>query len=390
MYENTHTYRESLFQWIWEQVEFDCQNLKTTCGKIVNIVDPGVRNHGAGPDFLQAHLAIDGLTWHGSVEIHKTTSGWRAHHHDEDPNFNNVILHVVYADNSRKKILRNDGTEPLTLCLQPYLHKSLHQLLSVQNSYSLPCGNQIPFINQQAFQQQIDIAHKEYFDVKVNELLEGYNPHVPPSEAWEQTLITGLYSALGIPANRTQMKQLAQQLITTGTNASGLEIFLRQVKTAADLEKNSRFSWVQSGMRPASLPVKRIPQAAALHYEILRRPFKEFLHSGVPIWDELLSGIPRSLLAGATRLSILRNTVFLPAIFLLGDLFHNEKLKQHSYSSWESSPQPVPAEVQNPFRQAGFSVPAGAKKLGLAHQYKQYCLKHQCQRCKVFKNAIRS
>lgn len=390
MYENTGTYRETLFQWIWEQVEFDCQNLKTTCGKRVTIIEPGVRNHGAGPDFLQAHLVIDGLTWHGSVEIHKTTSGWNAHQHNEDENFNNVILHVVYIDKAQKKVLRKDGTEPPTLCLQPYLHKSLHQLLAVQNNQTLPCGRKIPFISQQAFRQQINIAHEEYFDVKVNELLTEYNPHIPPSEAWKHMLITGLYSALGIPANRTQMKQLAQYLIESDTETPDLEAFLQRVKTAADLETNIRFSWIQSGMRPASLPAKRIPQAAALHFMIHHQPFKNILHSGVSFWDELLSKIPRSLLAGTTRLSILRNTVFLPAVFLLGDLFHSEKLKQHAYSSWDSSPQPVPNEVQKPFREAGFSIPANVKKLGLAHQYKRYCIKHQCQGCKVFKNAIRS
>ncbi|MEX0648651.1 MAG: DUF2851 family protein [Balneolaceae bacterium] len=390
MPENIKTYRESLFQWIWEQFEFTCRGLKTTCGKSIEIIDPGVQNHGAGPDFLQAHLVIDGLTWHGSVEIHKTTSGWNAHHHEEDRNFNNVILHAVYEDNSRKAVLRKDGTAPFTLCLQPYIRKDLHQLLSVRNKSILPCGKQVPFINQKAFEKQVDIAHKEYFNFKVNELLNEYNSHAPPSEAWRQVLTVSLYDALGIPVNRNQMKELARRIIATPVKFSDFDDFLSGVKREAFSAPGTSIQWVENGMRPASMPVTRIPQAAAFHHAILHQPFRSFLHSGTGTWNDILSRIPQSLVPGSTRLSILRNTVFLPAIYLLGDLFQSKKLMQDAYSTWQKPPQQVPAEVQAPFQKAGFSIKSSARKLGLAHQYKRYCLTYQCQRCEVFKSAIRS
>lgn len=385
MAENPATYRESLFQWVWEQLEFDCRGLKTSCGKRIQIIDPGIPNHGAGPDFLKAHLIIDGLAWHGSVEIHKTTPEWNAHHHEKDRNFNNVILHVVYAETGRKKVLRSDGTEPFTLCLEPYINKHLYQLLSLQNRSVLPCGNKIPFINQKAFKRQVQTAHKEYFNVKVKAVLDHYDPQLPPSEAWKKALIIVLYEALGIPSNRDQMKELAGNLISSGTLPNNLSAFL----TLAE-QKSGTISWYESGMRPASRPAKRIPQAAALHLAVQQRPFRDFLHGGVEIWESILSKIPRPLLPGSTRSGILKHTVFLPAIYLLGDLFQSRPLIQTAYESWENPPQQVPGEVIAPFKRAGFSVTSSTKKFGLAYQYKHYCLKHQCQRCEVFKSAIRS
>src|SRR5205823_2013307 len=39
--------------------------------------------------------AIDGLAISGDVELHITSSGWQAHHHDGDGRYSNVVLHVV-------------------------------------------------------------------------------------------------------------------------------------------------------------------------------------------------------------------------------------------------------------------------------------------------------
>ena len=36
------------------------------------------------------------MHWFGSVEIHVKSSDWHKHKHSDDPNYENVILHVVY------------------------------------------------------------------------------------------------------------------------------------------------------------------------------------------------------------------------------------------------------------------------------------------------------
>jgi hypothetical protein len=58
----------------------------------------GQVNSGAGPDFFQAHIHIDNTLWVGNVEIHLRSSDWFAHKHEQDTNYDNVILHVVWED----------------------------------------------------------------------------------------------------------------------------------------------------------------------------------------------------------------------------------------------------------------------------------------------------
>ena len=393
MSDDVASYREDLFQWIWQHLQFNCQNLTTSCGKKLEIVDPGEINHAGGPDFLGAHLVADGMHWHGSVEIHKTSAEWDSHNHRENKRFDSVVLHVVFQDNSKKPAITADGSRPMVLVLKPYLHKSLHHLLSLQQSGELPCGGSVAFINQKAFEQQIEAAHREYFDYKVNELLQEFNPSVRVSKAWRDMLIIQMYKTLGIPANRRQMGVLAKKLIKDRLDVTPIERFVDLVMDAAFSGKNEAdevIRWVHTGMRPASRPRKRVEQAAVLHYVIENTDFSRFLNKPEQTWDFLLNEGPAGKLPGRSRLKIMYHTVYLPAVYLLADLLQSEKLKEWAYTCWQTGGQFVPEEVCRPFKKAGFSVNGRSKRLGLAHQYKRYCRQRNCHRCEVFKTSIGS
>ncbi|MDO6425158.1 DUF2851 family protein, partial [Saccharophagus degradans] len=47
-------------------------------------------------DFSNALIEINNQKWAGNIEIHVKSSDWYAHKHQEDKNYQNVILHVVY------------------------------------------------------------------------------------------------------------------------------------------------------------------------------------------------------------------------------------------------------------------------------------------------------
>ena len=64
-------------------------------GKSYEILFPGVRNQGAGPDFEGAVLRYDGRTIGGDVELHLDSGGWRAHGHHRDSRYRGVVLQVV-------------------------------------------------------------------------------------------------------------------------------------------------------------------------------------------------------------------------------------------------------------------------------------------------------
>lgn len=79
--------------------------LKTAEGQEIAVISPGIWNQNAGPDFLKAHLIIDGREVRGDIEIHLVSSDWYHHGHHADPRYNGVILHVViWASASGKGI----------------------------------------------------------------------------------------------------------------------------------------------------------------------------------------------------------------------------------------------------------------------------------------------
>lgn len=383
-------YREEHFQWIWQQVEFDCRNLRTECRKSLQIIDTGSLNRGAGPDFLGAHLRVDEKDWYGSVEIHKRAGDWVQHKHHRDSEFNSVVLHVVFEDNGSKRVQTKDGHQPFTFVLKPHLKEKVSRLLEVKQKQGISCSGNVSFINQHAFEKQIEKAQKEYLEYKIEELLEFYDPTLPLSEAWTKCLIIGMYRTLGIPSNKTQMADLAQTVFDECETNRDFPVFNDAIRELAFKSEN-KFYWKFNGMRPASRPEQRVNQAASLHYAILQISFENFFKNNLEVtWCQILQLVDPEDLPGQSRLSLVKQLVYLPGLYLLGDLLQSNTVKQSALKLWSSSGQHVPDEMKEPFRKAGFAINSSTKKIGLAHQYKRYCREKNCHQCEVFKKAIRS
>ena len=81
---------EGLLQYIWQHKLWLSEDMVTNDGRKVRVIDPGLLNTDAGPDFFNAKVEIDGHLWVGNVEIHVRASDWKRHHHDEDPAYDSV------------------------------------------------------------------------------------------------------------------------------------------------------------------------------------------------------------------------------------------------------------------------------------------------------------
>lgn len=99
---------ERLLQFIWQFGYFNKNELAATSGEAVQIISPGQYNTNQGPDFSDAKIKIGKTTWAGTVELHLKTSDWKKHNHQNDRNYNNVILHVVWENDG----IRNSGNRP--------------------------------------------------------------------------------------------------------------------------------------------------------------------------------------------------------------------------------------------------------------------------------------
>ena len=58
---------EQLIHYVWKHKLFPLTELKTTDGQEVEVIDSGLHNHNAGPDFVNAKVKIGGTLWVGNV-----------------------------------------------------------------------------------------------------------------------------------------------------------------------------------------------------------------------------------------------------------------------------------------------------------------------------------
>lgn len=72
---------------------------QTTDGRAVEIVQYGVWNRGAGPDFLDAAVSFDGgPPQRGAIELDLAAADWEHHGHGINPDFENVVLHLFATE----------------------------------------------------------------------------------------------------------------------------------------------------------------------------------------------------------------------------------------------------------------------------------------------------
>ena len=86
---------EKQLQYLWQHRLWKSSSMITTGGTPIEILDPGVPNHDAGPDFFNGKVRARGRTWAGNIEIHVRSSDWYRHGHQHDSSYDSVILHVV-------------------------------------------------------------------------------------------------------------------------------------------------------------------------------------------------------------------------------------------------------------------------------------------------------
>jgi len=389
------SYNETLLHWIWGNRHLANRRLETNKNKPVIIHHPGNLNATDGPDFINAEVSIGTLRFHGDVEIHWSAQDWFRHAHHTDKNYNRVILHVVFNDEVQSAATRPDQTAIPTLFMKPFLRKPLQIFFEqFQQPDELPCSGNLSFISSRAFEQQIAKAHKEYFEQKVNDLLQFYDPDLPLSEAWQKLLIIALFSGLGIMHNREPMQQLARQLlqkypaipsknelISTGLETAGIE----------PSNKQAPFCWKHKGSRPNNHPKVRIQQACELLWVVKNMPFTAWLRTGVHQSFEACSRQLQSQPGiGTARRGVLLGTVWIPTLYILGDLLKKQSLTSAAYDAWLHHRTTLPASVTGLFEKAGIPASAFRQKLGTVHQLRTYCRPHRCGQCKVFKELISS
>ena len=121
---------------------FPLKELETTDGKYVEVIDPGLHNHNAGPDFFNAKVKIGRTLWVGNVEIHDKSSDWYLHGHDKDSHYDNVVLHVATDIDTDVQNSQGEYLPQLQLDVPQHVREHYEELLAT-DSYP-PCYKVIP------------------------------------------------------------------------------------------------------------------------------------------------------------------------------------------------------------------------------------------------------
>ena len=176
-------------------------------GRGVRVLHPGFWNREAGPDFRGAMVQFDGEAPRtGDIEVDVCASGWHGHGHDTNPNFQHVILHVVWEKDAR--------SERPTLALKPLLDAPLAELndwLGREGAGAFPealagqCQAPLRALSPEALTELLRQAALIRLQGKAAQM------HARARDTgWEQALWEGLFRALGYKHNVWPMQRLAE------------------------------------------------------------------------------------------------------------------------------------------------------------------------------------
>lgn len=115
--------KEDFLHHVWQYKKFSLQGLESVQGEKIEILNAGQYLQQTGPDFFNAQIVIGDQKWAGNVEIHIKSSDWYLHSHENDPNYDNVVLHVVWDHDTQ--VMRKDNSEIPVLELRHYTDPKL-------------------------------------------------------------------------------------------------------------------------------------------------------------------------------------------------------------------------------------------------------------------------
>ncbi len=281
--------KEDLLSFIWQFRLFTTNQLHCSSGEPLVIIQPGLQNKNAGPDFFNAKLKIGSTSWVGNIEIHVKSSDWLLHGHSGNRTYDNVVLHVVYEQDT--SVYRADGTEIPTLVLKhissPLVFDRYHVLLSSKASF--PCENQIAAVEPMIIISSLSGVLVERFEQKYLDVLSILEQN---KGSWNATMYFLLARSFGFKVNSTPFEMLAnaldhQLLDRYKDNPLQLEALIfgqagfltgpfqdsypAQMKAEYEFLRK-KFSlhpidvsiWKFLRMRPASFPTLRLAQFAGL------------------------------------------------------------------------------------------------------------------------------
>lgn len=254
-------------QALWYDGRLRPECLRTVTGIPVRVIDPGVWNLEAGPDFRSAVVEVGRgcRRVRGDVEIHLRPGDWRRHGHSADPAYRNVVVHVTWYAGPV------DGELPegcLSVCLGDYLRTRLDFSPDEIDLAAYPYAR-LPRTArpcEAVFSRNPDLllallreAGRRRIEGKARRFKALFMRHGDRA----QTFYEEMMAAFGYKHNAVAFRTLAQRIPWRDlpSEPAAAETVLA---CAAQMDVSRRAPWRTANVRPANTPARRLAAAASL------------------------------------------------------------------------------------------------------------------------------
>ena len=416
---------ERLLQYIWQFQYYNPGDLITAEGESLQIIHPGTLNTNQGPDFTDAKVKIGTTIWAGSIELHINTSDWGNHKHSNDKNYKNVILHVVWKNDTNLMLPFS------TFVLEdkvPKLMLNRYDELMHSNSF-IACEKSIQQVNTLTWQNWKERMLVERLENKtkiVLDYLQKNNNH------WEETFWWLLAKNFGIKLNSIAFEKMAQSVSINilakhkgQIHQTEALLFGQAGLLDADfkddypkllqreyqfLKKKYNLQKVEGSviflrMRPSNFPTVRLAQVAMLVHESIHLFSKVKENRDVKMIKELLNvtandywhyhytfdeatAFKKKKLGDQMIDNIIINTV-VPMLFAYGH-YHNEGTYKDKALKWLEDIKAEKNTITKGFTALQIDNKNAFDSQALIQLKNEYCNKKRCLDCSVGNKLLRN
>ena len=410
-------------QYVWKHRLWRSEDMVTNTGKKVRVVDPGLLNTDAGPDFFNAKIEIDGHMWVGNVEMHYRATDWKRHRHDSDKAYDSVILHVVAKDDAPVRRTNGELIPQLVLEVSPQFNADYASLVGA--AIEVPCATKIKQVPHLTIVEWVEGLAFERLHGKVeriHQLLDSFNG------SWEDVCYVTLARNFGFGINNDAFERLARRtpLRLLGKHSDsvlqieallfgqagmldaqkpGMDSYYNQLCTEYAFLSNKfqltpmeKESWKLFRIRPQNFPYRRIAMLAQFiegGFRMMNRILEaEGEKEMRALFEVELSGYwtkhytfgkpNESATATLSRSStdiILINTVA-PLLYAYGELTGNYEMTDKAIKLLEDLRAESNSIVSH-FVAYGIDCPDALTSQALVQLKREYCDARKCIYCKI-------
>lgn len=411
---------EQLLHYVWKHKLFPLKPLRTTDGMEVEVIDPGLWNNNAGPDFFNAKIKIDSVLWVGNIEIHIKASDWKLHHHDTNSDYDNVILHIA-SDIDYEPCRPNGEKIPqMELHYPTYLVDNYNEL--IRTSHYPACYKLIPTLSKLLMHSWLNTLQIERFEEKterIDKLMKKYNNN------WEDVFFITLARNFGFGTNSDAFELWAQTIPLRAVDKHRDNLFQieaiffgqaglldeaydeytdRLLKEYTYLKHKFGFTtsnncrWKLLRMRPGNFPHVRIAQLAKMYHTsqgLLSRILEaETIENLRPMFEtdtseywithytfgEVSTPIKKNLSKSSANLLII-NTV-IPFLYAYGKHRGINRLTARASEMLETL-KPENNYITRMWKECGLEAAHAGDSQALIQLKKNYCDPKKCLYCRI-------